>query len=174
MSHPSPWKPSVICRFQNPDTRGDVLRGNTREFSMQEDMQSSVHRRLCSSASLTRQEAPILSHCDGTSKSSDESEPGELLTSVFLPFVPISYSNCSGRRTRICFLWNVSAWLGISRPLPTSALAVCGLCIQFVATDLLMRSLSNHTTSCSTHKPKNLPLNPLKNHVSYLVSSVAM
>lgn len=111
----SPWKPCGTCRFQYSDTWGDVLRGNTRDFSMQEGMQSSMYRRLCSSASPVRQKAPILllRHCSGTSKGIYGSEPGELPTSVFLPLLPIAYRNCSGRR-RICFLWNGSAWLGTS------------------------------------------------------------
>lgn len=170
-----PPSDSVTCRFQYSDTQGDILTGNTRGFSMQ----SSMYRRLCSSASPMCQKVPILllRHCGGTSKGIYGSEPSELPTSVFLPLLPISYSNCFGRR-RICFLWNASTWLGTSDMIRYIIAFIhlntgSGPGTQFVATDLL----SNHKISCGTqleHKPKDLPLNPLKDQVSYLVSSVAM
>lgn len=145
--------------------------------------EASACRALCiggsSSASPMRQKVPtlLLRHCGGTSKGIYGSEPSELPTSVFLPLLPISYSNCFGRR-RIRFLWNASTWLGTSDMIRYIIAFIhlntgSGPGTQFVATDLL----SNHKISCGTqveHKPKDLPLNPLKDQVSYLVSSVAM
>lgn len=127
----SPQKPCIICRFQYSDTRRDLPRGNT-----QEGIQSSTYSRLCSSAPVCQKALILLlRHCGRTSKGIYRSEPGELPTSLFLPLLPISYRNCSGRR-RIYFLWNASAWLGTPDMIryitafTTSTHTGSGLCIQ--------------------------------------------
>lgn len=150
---------------------------------MQAGIQSSTYSRLCSSAPM-RQKALnlLLRHCGRTSKGIYRSEPGELPTSLFLPLLPISYRNCSGRR-RILLSLECKCMIRHTRHDQVyHSLYHLNTHRQWSlhsvwATDLLKRPLSNHKISCSTHKehkPKDLPLNPLKDQASYLVSSVAM
>lgn len=166
----------VTYSFQYLDARGDALRGNTRDFGTWEGTQSSVCRRLCSSAhSITHEPDgpyPVTESLRGTSNQ--------------VNFPPQSSSPYCPPLTGAALEEEKSASSGMTRH--TSDMIRCvtafihlstgnALCIQFVATDLLQRSLANQKTSCSTHKehkPKDFPLNPLKDQVSYLVSSVAM
>lgn len=172
---PQKWGNSAngnpLCHlFQHSDTQRDVLRSNTRDLSVQEGMKSSVEKALLLSITSVP-EGPILllRHCSGTSKGSYGSEPGELPTSVFLPLLHISYRNWSGGRI-ICFLWNASSWLGTSDMIRYITVFIhhntgSGLCIQFVAIDLLKRSLSNHnyhlqhSQGTQTRRP---PLKPIE------------
>lgn len=156
----------VTCRFQHSDTR-DVLRGNTRDFSVQEGMQSSVEKALFLCITCVP-EGPILflRHCSGTCKGSYRSEAGELPTSVFLPLLPISYRNCSGGRI-ICFLWNASSWLGISDMIRCITVFIhlntgSGLCVQSVAIDLLKRILVHPQLSPAAPKRNAIRRPPLK------------
>lgn len=125
-AHGNPLSP---VGFRDPDTHGDVLRGNTREFSMQEDMQSSVYRGLCSSVSPMSHEGPISSHCDGTSEGTAGSEPGELPTSVFLPFVANLLQQLLWKKNKNLFSLECKCRIRYLPPF-THLSNGCGLCIQ--------------------------------------------
>lgn len=101
ISQLSPWKPSVTCRFQDPDVLRDNATGHA-ELCVQEALLLSVTHE-------PKRPYPVPLWWD--LRGHWWVWTRWILTSAFPPFAPFSYSNCSGRIIRICFLWNVSAWL---------------------------------------------------------------